>query len=60
MGQLSEAVQDELGCGAMPVIAIGSHDTASAVVGVPAAGGKWQVSFVRCMRGPSKPFTCSI
>ncbi len=41
VGQLSEAVQDELGCRAIPVVAIGSHDTASAVVGVPAAGGKW-------------------
>ncbi len=41
VGRLSEVVQKELGCGAIPVIAIGSHDTASAVVGVPAKGGKW-------------------
>ncbi len=41
VGHLSEAVQQEVGCGAIPVIAIGSHDTASAVVAVPAEAGKW-------------------
>ncbi|MGD2093888.1 MAG: rhamnulokinase family protein [Phycisphaerales bacterium] len=38
VGQLSTRVGIELGCGAMPVIAIGSHDTASAVAAVPATG----------------------
>ena len=31
----------EIGCPKIPVIAIGSHDTASAVLGVPAAGERW-------------------
>jgi len=35
---LSDEIQSELGCGAIPVIAVGSHDTASAVAAVPAAG----------------------
>jgi rhamnulokinase len=34
-------VAKEIGCGRIPVIAVGSHDTASAVLGVPADGGKW-------------------
>ncbi len=38
VGKLSDDIANELGCGAIPVIAIGSHDTASAVVAVPAAG----------------------
>jgi rhamnulokinase len=42
VGQLSSRIGIELGCGPVPVIAIGSHDTASAVVAVPAAGdAKW-------------------
>ncbi len=36
VGQLTETAAKELGCGQIPVIAIGSHDTASAVVAVPA------------------------
>jgi sugar (pentulose or hexulose) kinase len=40
VGQLSSRIGIELGCGPVPVIAIGSHDTASAVVAVPAAGDK--------------------
>jgi sugar (pentulose or hexulose) kinase len=40
-GRLTEEVQKELGCGPIPVIAIGSHDTASAVAGVPAGQGDW-------------------
>ncbi|WP_407319156.1 rhamnulokinase family protein [Isoptericola halotolerans] len=36
VGHLTEAVQATTGLGAVPVIAVGSHDTASAVVGVPA------------------------
>jgi rhamnulokinase len=41
VGELTDAVAREIGCGKIPVIAVGSHDTASAVLGVPAAGGKW-------------------
>jgi len=37
VGQLS-AIGRELRCGPIPIIAIGSHDTASAVAAVPAAG----------------------
>jgi len=36
VGQLSAKTGIELGCGPIPVIAIGSHDTASAVAAVPA------------------------
>ena len=35
---LTSEVADEIGCEPIPVIAIGSHDTASAVVAVPAVG----------------------
>jgi rhamnulokinase len=35
VGQLSAKTGIELGCGPIPVIAIGSHDTASAVAAVP-------------------------
>jgi len=38
VGQLAAVIGRELRCGPVPVIAIGSHDTASAVVAVPAAG----------------------
>ncbi len=41
VGQLTAKVQKELGCGPIPVIAIGSHDTASAIAGVPAGVGNW-------------------
>ena len=39
MGALTEAVAAELGCSQIPVAAIGSHDTASAVAAVPAVSG---------------------
>ena len=38
VGCLSDAVRSQLGCGSIPVIAVGSHDTASAVAAVPACG----------------------
>jgi sugar (pentulose or hexulose) kinase len=38
VGQLTNDLSGELGCDAIPVIAVGSHDTACAVVGVPVAG----------------------
>lgn len=40
VGRTAPAVTAELGAGAgVPVVAVGSHDTASAVIGVPAAAG---------------------
>jgi rhamnulokinase len=41
VGQMSTELQKELDCGSVPVIAIGSHDTASAIAGVPAGDGNW-------------------
>ncbi|WP_214106156.1 rhamnulokinase [Acrocarpospora catenulata] len=38
IGPLTAQVAGETGLGPVPVIAVGSHDTASAVVGVPARG----------------------
>jgi len=38
VGKLFKPIADELGCGQIPVIATASHDTASAVVAVPAIG----------------------
>lgn len=41
VGQLTQSIADELGCGQIPIIAIGAHDTASAVAAVPAKGTNW-------------------
>jgi len=41
VGQLSAEVRSELGCGPVPIIAVGSHDTASAVAAVPAGNYNW-------------------
>ncbi|HUW18786.1 MAG TPA: rhamnulokinase family protein [Sedimentisphaerales bacterium] len=41
VGQLTSRIRSELYCGAIPIIAIGSHDTASAVAAVPAGDGNW-------------------
>jgi len=41
VGKLSKSIADELGCGQIPVIATGSHDTACAVAAVPAGRGNW-------------------
>ncbi|PFG42002.1 rhamnulokinase [Isoptericola jiangsuensis] len=41
VGPLTPAVQAATGLGAVPVVAVGSHDTASAVVGVPAEGERF-------------------
>jgi rhamnulokinase len=38
VGQLTSEIGKELDCGPIPVIAVGSHDTASAVAAVPATG----------------------
>ncbi len=41
-GTLSPELQKELGCGPIPIIKVGSHDTASAVAAVPAPEtGSW-------------------
>ena len=39
VGMLTDDICEELGCPKVPVIAVGSHDTASAVASVPATGG---------------------
>jgi rhamnulokinase len=41
VADLTKPAVDLIGCGKIPVIAVGSHDTASAVLGVPARGEKW-------------------
>lgn len=41
VGRLSDKIRVELGCSEIPVIATGSHDTACAVVAVPAGDGNW-------------------
>ncbi|GAB2699349.1 rhamnulokinase family protein [Paenibacillus thermoaerophilus] len=40
IGTLRASVREELGIPGIPVVAVGEHDTASAVAGVPAADGK--------------------
>jgi rhamnulokinase len=41
VGSITDRVVKEIGCAKIPMIAVGSHDTASAVLGVPAASDKW-------------------
>ncbi|MEN6577940.1 MAG: rhamnulokinase family protein, partial [Phycisphaerales bacterium] len=41
IGELTAEVAKEIGCGRIPMIAVGSHDTASAVLGVPGSGSHW-------------------
>ncbi len=41
VGQLTDAVAGKIGCEPIPVIAVASHDTASAVVAVPALDNNW-------------------
>ncbi len=41
VGSLTLEVAAEVGCEPIPVIAVGTHDTASAVAAVPASPGKW-------------------
>ena len=36
VGQLKDDVAEEFGCGKIPIVAVGAHDTASAVAAVPA------------------------
>ena len=46
VGRLTAEVRAETGLGGVPVIAVGSHDTASAVVGVPASSDRF--AYVSC------------
>ncbi len=39
VGYLTDEICEELGCPKIPVVAVGSHDTASAVASVPHTGG---------------------
>ncbi len=68
VGPLLPEVGEYVGLPDVPVIAVGSHDTASAVVGVPAARrasptsrpapGRWSASSSRrrcCRRRPARP-----
>jgi sugar (pentulose or hexulose) kinase len=41
VGQLKTEIAKELGCEQIPVIAVASHDTGSAVAAVPAADANW-------------------
>ncbi|MCK4998851.1 MAG: rhamnulokinase, partial [Anaerohalosphaera sp.] len=40
-GRLTGGIANEIGCDRVPVIAVGSHDTASAVASVPAQDNNW-------------------
>jgi sugar (pentulose or hexulose) kinase len=41
VGKLTRPIAQKLGCGQIPVIAVASHDTASAVAAVPAGENNW-------------------
>lgn len=41
IGTVLPEIREQTGCGNIPCIAVGSHDTASAVVSVPAEEGNW-------------------
>lgn len=41
IGPITQQLQEITGLGPVPVVAPGTHDTASAVVAVPAEGGSW-------------------
>ena len=45
-GTLTKAISEETGLGAVKVVAVGSHDTASAVAAVPAVEGDGTVAFL--------------
>lgn len=56
LGYLRKDIQEEVGLGAVPVVAVGSHDTASAVAGTPLDGdnsaylscGTWSLLGIEC------------
>ena len=41
IGKLTDEIAEDIGGDRIPVIAVASHDTASAVLGVPASGSNW-------------------
>jgi rhamnulokinase len=41
LGNVLPEVDEQTGCGIIPCVAVASHDTASAVVSVPAEGENW-------------------
>jgi rhamnulokinase len=41
VGKLKKQIADKIGCAQIPIVATGSHDTASAVASVPAEGDNW-------------------
>jgi sugar (pentulose or hexulose) kinase len=41
VGKLAKPIAEKLGCGQIPIIAVASHDTASAVAAVPAGENNW-------------------
>ncbi len=41
VGLLTDAIAKETGIGKIPVVAVGAHDTASAIAAVPAEGENW-------------------
>jgi len=41
VGTLTDAIAKETGIGKIPVVAVGAHDTASAIASVPAEGENW-------------------
>ncbi len=41
VGKLTKEIAKEIGCEQIPVIAVGSHDTASAVAAVPGGNNNW-------------------
>ncbi|HBG77451.1 MAG TPA: rhamnulokinase [Phycisphaerales bacterium] len=41
VGKLKKEIADKFGCGRIPVVAVGSHDTACAVASVPANEKNW-------------------
>jgi rhamnulokinase len=41
VGLLTDAIAKETGIGKIPVVAVGAHDTASAIASVPAEGENW-------------------
>lgn len=46
-GPLSDGVCEETGCPPVPVLAVGSHDTASAVAAIPAPAGE-SIAYISC------------
>ncbi|MCL3782479.1 rhamnulokinase [Prolixibacteraceae bacterium JC049] len=41
LGNIRKEICEEIGCDPIPVVAVGAHDTASAIASVPATEGNW-------------------